>query len=492
MRRVSLIAILLLVATNLFAQEQRVLPPAQSFPEYRPMGEKRLWTFVVGDSAVGQLVSVVEEEIEINGVAGLIITEELNLDFRKSESPSVQRYVGKHFVSMTGRYLGDELTATVNEQTGTLKLHREGDVVSGYSERGGERTPQQISLPPDRFAWDKFFVDQLEAYLAMRGVRVGEVIDDSLFAPLPMLQSRVRGEVTSYGWERLFNQKFDSAFIITLQEPQVARLYFSKNRRLQKIELPLQNMKVYLDQVAPKQAPVQQSASFSWDHLIGLLPLYGLYLLVAAFVSLFYLRSRIRFGEHYLGLAAGMAIMWLVPITQVPLQEMVIKQWLLPGLKSGQSIFVLGALPAIIAGLVQGLLLTIAVFFLLSWRGLQHVRAVSAGVLCGAGFGFMLACYLSYDGGSGRLFDIGFVERGFQIAFHIASGAIIAVLLCRGFVSGIRGAALLAGINSLFYYFVVFAQRRIVDAGMLAFLLAFVVLGTTAWAVMLQGRASRK
>lgn len=456
------------------------------------MGEKRLWTFVANDSTIGRLTSVVEDQTSINGVAGLSITEQLILDFRKSGTPSVQRYIGKHYVSMSGCYLGDELTATVNEQSGILKLERDGDVVSGYTERGGERTPQQISFSPERFAWDNFFVDQLEAYLAMRGIRVGDVIDDTLFAPLPLLPIRIRGDVASFGWERLFNQKFDSVFIIALQEPQVFRLYFSKNRRLQKIEAPHQNMKVYLDQVTPKQIAEQQRISFTWDRLVKSLPLYGLYLLVAVVVSLFFLRGRIRFGEHYLGVIAGMLVMWLIPVTQVPLQELVIRQWLLPGLRSGQSIFVLGALPAIIGGLVQGLLLTFTVFFILSWRGLQHGRAMSAGALCGAGFGFMLACYLSYNAGSGRLFDVTFMERTFQIAFHASSGIIIAVLFCKGLSSGIRGAAALAGINALFYYFVVFAQQHMVDAGMLAFLLAFIVLGTAAWAVMLQGKSSRK
>ncbi|PWB75935.1 hypothetical protein C3F09_01355 [candidate division GN15 bacterium] len=480
------------IAIGVAAQDQRALAPAQSFLQYRPMGEKRLWTFVAKDSTIGQLTSIVEGETTINGIAGLTISEDLNLDFRKLGTASIQHYTAQHFVTLTGQYLGDELTATVNEQTGSLSLRRNGDVISGYSERGGEKTSQQVSLPPDRFAWDNFFVDQLEAYLAMRGVHVGDVIDDSVFAPLPLLVSRIRGEVVSYGWIRLYNQKFDSAFIIDIHEPQTLRLYYSKDRRLQKIEAPLQEMKIYLDLVAPKQVAQPQSASFSLTQWLQLLPLYGLYLLVAVLVAWFYLRGRMRFGEHYLGVVLGMLVMWLIPVTQVPLQEWVIRQWLLPGLKSGQSIFVLGLLPAIIAGLVQGLLLTISIFFLLSWRGFQHLRALSTGALCGAGFGFMLACYLSSQGGASWDIDTAFMERVFQIAFHIASGVIIAVLYCRGLMSAIRGAAILSGINTLFYYFVVFAQQRMVDAGMLAFLLAFTVLGTSVWAVTLQSKASRK
>lgn len=492
MRKAILIAIFSIVTADANGQVQRSLAPAQSFLEYRPLGEKRVWTFVANDSTIGQLISVVESETRINGITGLSIREDLNLDFRRSGTPSVQRYTGQHFVSMSGQYLGDQLAATVNDQNGVLRLERNGDVISGYSERGSERTPQQLSLSPERFAWDNFFVDQLEAYLAMRGVRAGDLIDDSLFAPLPLLSMRIRGEVTSFEWARLFNQKFDSVFIISLQEPQAFRLYFSKDRRLQKIEAPLQNMKIYLDLVAPKLTSGKEDVGFTWAQLVESLPLYGLYLLVAALVSLFYLRGRMKFGEHYLGIIAGMVLMWLMPVTQIPLQELVIRQWLLPGLRSGQSIFVLGALPAIIGGLIQVLLLAVAVFFILSWRGLQHVRAISAGALCGAGFGFMLACYLSSQSGSGQLFDVTFMERSFQIAFYVSSGLIIAVLFCRGVSSGMRGTAALAAINALFYYFVVFAQQRVVDTGLLTFLLAFIVLGTAAWAVMLQGKASRK
>jgi hypothetical protein len=435
---------------------------------------------------------VIQEQISVNGVSGLTITEDLALDFRKTGTPSVQQYSGKHLVAQSGNYLGDDVTVVVNDQTSRLKLDRNGDQVSGFTERGGEKSPQSISVPANRFAWDNLFVDQLEAFFAMRGVREGETIDDSVFAPLTLLSTRIVGEVTLFGWQRLYNQEIDSVFVINLREPQPLRLFFSKDRRLRKIEAPLQEMKIYLDLVAPRQsAPQMPSNPFSWNRLIKLLPHIGVFLVVALLISLFFVRGKMKPGEQYLGAVAGLIIMWLIPVTQVPLQEWAVTHWLLPGLKSGKSIYLLGALPAVIAGVIQCALLTFAVLFVVSWRGLQQIRAMAAGALCGAGFGFMLACYLTYIGGDSRLFDMGVVERSFQILFHTASGLIVAVLFCRSTASAVRGAVILACINSLFYYLVVFAQQKLVDASMLTFLLAFVVLGTAVWAVMLQRKSSR-
>ena len=481
-----------IAAISASALAQRVLPPVNAFTDYRSIGERRVWTFVAHDSTIGRLNSVVEEQTTVNGVAGVAIAEDLALDFRRSGTPSVQQYKGTRFVALSGVYLGDDLSVIVNDQTGGLSLKRNGDILSGYTERGGEKSPQSIAVPQGRFAWENLFVDQLETFLAMRGVREGEAINDSVFAPLTLLTNSVRGEVESFGWRRLFNDVFDSVFIINMREPQPLRLYFTKDRQLRKVEAPLQEMKIYLDLVAPKQtASKTSSAAFSLSRLLKVLPQVGLFLLVASLVSLFFVRGKMRFGEHYLGALAGMIFMWLIPVTQVPLQEWAITQWLLPGLKAGKSIFLLGALPAVFGGVIQCALLTIAILFDVSGRGLQQTRAMAAGVLCGAGFGFMLACYLTYIGVAGRLLDMEFVERSFQILFHAASGLIIAALYCRSMASAVRGAIVLACLNSLFYYLVVFAQQQIIDAGMLTFLLAFVVLGTAAWAVMLQRRSSR-
>ena len=89
MRQLLLVLFLIVsAALDVAAQVTTSLPPTQ-LTAYRPVGEKRLWTFVVHDSAVGRLISTTTGPATIEGMSGSGINELLSLDYTKAGSKLV-------------------------------------------------------------------------------------------------------------------------------------------------------------------------------------------------------------------------------------------------------------------------------------------------------------------------------------------------------------------------------------------------------------------
>ena len=79
MRRLFLTA-LLLILTPVAGNSQRVAPASANITDFRPVGEMRVWTFVVKDSTIGQLLSIVKDELEFAGVPAIERGQDLQLD----------------------------------------------------------------------------------------------------------------------------------------------------------------------------------------------------------------------------------------------------------------------------------------------------------------------------------------------------------------------------------------------------------------------------
>jgi hypothetical protein len=136
---------------------QRVLDKAPSVEKFRPIGEVRLWTFVVKDSAIGRLISTVSGRKKVDGIDGVTLTERLNLDYNMIGSPMKIEIEGDHFVSLNGYYLGDKRTITVNEQTEKQEVERDGDRIEGYFTRAGKKNDQEMACPEATFAIENNF-----------------------------------------------------------------------------------------------------------------------------------------------------------------------------------------------------------------------------------------------------------------------------------------------------------------------------------------------
>lgn len=447
-----------------------------SITDFRPIGETRFWTIIIRDSTIGSLTSTVGEYIEIDGRDGITLRQSLRVDYTTLGQNRLLEIEGGHFVSLTGLYLGDDKTISVNGQAEQLKLKRNGENITGYFTRGGEKVEQDRETEDWLMAYDNFFFDQLELFLALRGLTVDETIEGTIFEPQSMLTMPFKGVVEEFGYMQIHERLSDSVFLINVFEPQQMFLYFSLDRKLQKIELPNQKVRAYLDLVRKPERDIARRPSLDWSAMVRLLPRYLLFAGFGLVSSLFFIGRNYRWKPVYLLFAAG-AILFLPAVYLVePLQRWLVVNWMVPGISGGGSVYWYGLLPALAAGIIQELLKLSALFP--AWRILKPSgnRMVALGALCGFGFGFIESCYLDSMVGSPGIFSWSILERGFMILFHTTSGAFIGyALAARKELLPLVMAAMLS-INALFRILPLFVQQKVVEVQLMYLLMAFMAL----------------
>ncbi|MCH7689786.1 MAG: hypothetical protein IIA17_01915, partial [candidate division Zixibacteria bacterium] len=242
-----LLSLIILFFLPIEGKSQRVAPATENITDYRHVGEMRVWTFVVKDSSIGQLISIVKDELDFAGVPALEIQQNLQLDYNKIGAPRKLQIKGSQYITKRGEYLGSNLEIIVNGQSEKIELERDGNFIKGYMTRSGREIDQETELPPTMFAADRQFLDQIEMLLATRDIKVGESIFDSFFVPQTMYIEKISAFVESFDLITLYNEVRDSLFVIQFSRPQEMVVYFSADKRLLKAELPNQNTKIYLD-----------------------------------------------------------------------------------------------------------------------------------------------------------------------------------------------------------------------------------------------------
>jgi hypothetical protein len=465
-----------------FGQAVPSLSKAGSYLDFRPMKERRLWTYVMKDSTIGQLISTVEEKRNFDGQDAIVIQEDLHLTFNRPDGKHEIRYSSSHFVTKTGAYLGDDFKVGTGTQNEFVKIRRMGEYITSVSERGGVQRTDSLAAGQSVFAWDNLFVDQLESYLALRDIKVGDILDDSVFTPFPMVKSHIKGKVDGYGYIRLYNEKFDSLFIVLLSEPQQFKLYYSKDRKLQKIEAPQQNLKIYLDMVSmPSNAP-KQSTPFSIGTLIQGIPGYCVFFLISAVMFLFFSKFSFRFGDEYYGLVSGIIAFLGIPFIQSPLQEVIVNSVVLPSIRSGSPVLAAGIIPSLVSGIIPIILLWAAINSVVQWKKIKPQATIIVGALCGVGFGLFEACYIWYGQKTGVL-SIPFLILSFMVVFHISTAIVIGAVIRKG----LKSIGIISGVfillKSLLLYMPLLIQQHVASIGILLIVHAVITLGAIAVAV---------
>ncbi len=200
---------------------------------------------------------------------------------------------------------------------------------------------------------------------------------------------------------------------------------------------------------------------------------YLAFAVFAALVLLVVATRAFRWSDSYVGLLFGAIVFGLVLITQIPAQKYVVANLLIPGLRQGESLYFLGILPALVGGVLQELLKLLGIFAVQYHRQTPATKLIYIGAFVGAAFGIAEAIYITQPVpiGSWVIF-----ERVTKIAFHIASGALLAVALES--VSEkkylIIGGTMLA--NTVIFYLPVFAQQAAVSPGALHFWMAAITI----------------
>lgn len=459
MRTCVLIAIVFATLGVSSAQAgMRSVKRSPSVESYRPTGETRIWTFVSRDSTVGHLISTIEESRTINGQKAVVISEKLKYDYRKIGSELSIDANGKHFVSQEGYYLGEQVMLSMAGKKEELELERDGDKLVGFFTRGDEKIDQTLACGSTRFAWDNSYVDQLELYFTMHDLSVGMVLQDSVFAALPMVTSAFRAEVVNFDHVRLYNEKFDSAFVIQITQPQNMRVFFTPDKRLVKIDMVDASTKIYLDAVT--RPPFGSATGRSKASVLSYLPSIITSAMLAFIAILFYGWRGFKSSLSAWAALFGAIAFWATPFTLIPLQMWLVKSWLVPQFNAGGSLYLLSLVPSLAAGLIQELLKFSAVGFVARLRPVKSFQWVSFGAFTGASFGFFEACYLAGTSPVQPLVSLDLLGRASFMLFHASSGLLLGLSLKRGRNPMI---VILAGTivtNALFRYLPVFVQQK--------------------------------
>lgn len=451
---------------------QRSVQASIDFESYRPIGEVRGWTFVAKDSAIGRLISTVKKKTKLKGKAAIELDQVLRFDYSAVGTDRRLQLKSNHFVSERGHYLGDKMEITVNDQTESLDLERDGDNIEGFFTRSGNKIKQQHKYPENGYAADILFLDLYENLLAQRDIAVGDTILDSAFVPQTMLVEKVEAYVEHFGLISLYNQVKDSAFVIRFTLPQVMIFYFTPDKHLVKADFLSQQMKAYLDIVRRLPPDVLSAPAFTYNRFVKQLSHYGAFILIGALCLLLYTGADIYKNKLYLYVISGGVSFVLAAFTQVPLQAYLAKEVFLPNVSSGRSPFLWAAVPAFPAGVVQEFIKLGTLMLVFRFVRIGKGNPLLIGGAVGAGFGIIEAAFIISQLPDAPLWSFNLAERGFLILFHSVSGVLLAsVLMIRSWTKKIVLMVILVLTNSLFRYVPVFVQRNLLDVELLLLLM---------------------
>ncbi|MEA2030802.1 MAG: hypothetical protein U9N55_04315 [candidate division Zixibacteria bacterium] len=470
----SFLAVFLLAET---AVSQRTISASPSFEAYRSVGEVRVWSFLLKDSVLGQLQSQIVRKCSIDGVDGYVIKEDLNLDYNFVQSSLEIKTAGEHYVASDGAYLGDNLEITINGKTERFVLERNGEKIEGYITREGEEIEQSHKVTKNTFAIDNNFIDQYELYFAMRDIKVGDQITDSIFMPQSGLMAHIKGEVINFSWQRLHSKLLDSVFVVRLSEPQPLELFINKDRRLLKLYDPSQNLRAYLDVVQQTSLPKPIRPVFTMQKLGALLPNFLIYLLAGAIVALFFVGRDFRRKEMTYAVLAGLVSIVAIVWVQIPLQEYLLTSSHAPGVSAEPPSFFKVLLGMIPAGFIQESLKILAVFAFASIGKIQMRHRILIGAGFGATLGVVEACYLTGMLPLTGLLSWSLLERISMITFHTTTGALLGHATTGGRSRMLYIYVLMIIINTVLRTLPYLVQADIFTAPVMHLVLGFAVIG---------------
>lgn len=488
-RQISVILILVL-AMAASVSAQRVLPPVEKVTDFRPLKETRVWTFERQDSVLGRLTSTIKDMDKVDDSDAVVISQSLSLDYTKLGETLQLSTSGDHYISEHGTYLGDDLSLTVNDQSGELKLRRHGADISGVMTRNGREEELNRTLPLNEQVFNSNFYDQLEIYFALHGLRVGDLIYDTLFSSDIMLPTEIKYLVRDFRYETLYKGVSDSVFILIMEQPMEAVLYFAQDYRLVKVDIGGLRLRVYQDVVktniprTPPTASPLQSAIPKLPlnvRLFAVLPHIGVYLVLAFAALLYFAFAHLRKRSLWIGVAVGILAFIPAYYLQDAVQGWVAQKIFIPRVREGGPIFFWALFPALSVALIQELLKFGAIMTYASRAKVRESLLPFVGAAIGAGFGLIESIVTTVGIGIVPLFGSHLAERGFFILFHTTAGYLLGLGIARKQQAHIQALVTTIVFNTLLRYLPVFAQAKKADVGLLYILFGFVTVALLSW-----------
>ena len=482
---IVIIGLWLLITTGAVAQAPRTVKGVARVESYRPIGERRLWTFTSRDTLLGRLVSGVDSRSSIDGESALIIKGGLRIDFRKIGGEQEQIVQTEYCVSEAGRFLADKLTFQIQERQEEYNFERSGVELEGYFTRNGQKVEQTVPWPRQYYGLDANFMDQLEMYLATRDLTEGERIDDTVFVPQLLSTVAVSAEIGKVEYRELWKGKFDSIITVNFAEPQSLVAFITLDHRLMRVDFSGMNVRAYLDLV--QKVPPQGSGSSATNlaTYVSLGAHYLAYVVIAGLVMLFLAARAFTWKDAYFGLVFGAIVFGLALVTQYPAQKYVVANILLPEIRQGGSLYLWGLLPALAGGVIQELLKLLGIYALMFHREPAINRWAKLGVFVAAGFAIFEACKVTEPT---LLISWQLFERSTRLTFHAASGALLAIALASDSARRYLIIAALMALDTFMIYLPVFVQEKAATIQAMHFVLAGVAIGVVLFSLVASSR----
>lgn len=495
---------LVLIAPAVFSQPADTLPKgavaersikaSTSVESFRPVGDLRIWRFFAKQTTFGQLTSTVTGRRDAGGQPALTVKESLQIDFAKIGGEAQEIVSGETYVTSTGSFAGCDLKVGPPETAERLMMTPSDGELTGFYTRGGEKN--EISQPwgKESFFWDAHLVDQLEVFLAMHDLAIGTIISDSIFLPQSLMRTRIAGKVVYFMWQEIYKGKIDSVFVIRLTEPSAYQLYFTPDKKLVRVDMVEQGLRVYQDLVrqtgvGTTSEPVTPGrAPFSLRALVFKLPHYFAFVVIAGLSILLLAARAFRWPESYLSMCAGIVLYVMMSLAINPMLIWMAQHWVNLQSTSGGSLYLAGTVLPLLTGLIQAGLMYSGIFFAGRLSGVRPYQWCGLGAFLGAAFGLAESIHVS-GWQIQILFDWALLERSIMIVMYAASGALIGRFMNEErvyLVWGIVGATL---VNGTIRFLPLLVQTRkigieavhlVMAIGVVIYLLIVVVLSKKA------------
>ena len=471
------------------AVRERAVSGSQSVTAFRPVGEFRVWRFFSKQKTFGQLSSFIEAEKNIDGRPALQVSEALRLDFTQLGGDQVSEVRGETYVTPDGKYLGHKLEigdGTTNEK---FNADWDGSALNVHYTRGGNENVMSSPYGQPMYFWDPHLVDQLEIYLGLHDLEIGTILEDSIYLPQSLMKTSLKGQVVYFMWQEIYKGKIDSVFIIRLTEPSDYQLYFTPDKKLVRVDMIDQGMRVYQDliQMAPaastanEQSRQQIELPFSWKLVLLKLPHYLVFLAWAALALLLIQVRGFRWKSSYLYLVAGAIVYVLMPLALNRALGTFAGTLVDPSGDGGFGVHALGLIPPLVLGVIHFGLIMGTLGTMLRWLKSPEYRLTALGAFVGAGLGLADVFYVS-GFRIEILFDWPLATRAATIFLYTFSGAIAGRSLMSGAGRKIIWWALAA--ITVFRYLPLWIQTGLIDVQVMYFIeviwvIAFTVVALT-------------
>jgi hypothetical protein len=464
----------------------------ESLSDLRKKGSTRKYTFFIDTVKIGELTSEFKGETRFEGYPALRFSGQLNLDYSAVGRPYSMEIKNSRYVDENNRYIGDDMAIIVNNKVDKLYYKNGEEYLEGYTIRNDVEDDIMIPLGRNYAAIDNNMIDQYELLLATYDFKVGDTIHDTVFVPQVTYLSPITCIIENYDWYR-YGDYSDSAYLCHFTEPIEINAYFTRDNKLIRLNQPMQKLSVILEE-SPFKKMAPKVKSFTFSDFLWRLPIYVVYIIFGGFLAIPFIRRRSRKTEIYLALLLGVLLYQVIKVTQIPIQQWYTLKYLLPGLRTGASIYTLAIMPALVTGFIQEILKLIPILIIYFWKKPRQADLIAIGVFCGLGLGVYEACFLTgapFQNGALGILSWGVWERLFAIVFHVLVGAAFGYALSRGWLHLAIFSVIAILIHALTGYLIVFVQTKALDIALMQIIYALIVL-ITLLLLYLYIKASRK